>query len=390
MTLALRLGNEEFTDWTRFEASRSIRDATAQFTLEVTESASVPPAFSERRLRSGADATLVLDGIAAITGKIDEVTRSFDKEDHRVTARGRGLMRDAIDASAVLPNGGQLRNRTLDQVLAVLLEPFGLALDFVGDPGPAFRSVVPQLGETAWEMAERLSRMRGYWLHEAADGSVRADRGVRPGVVGALIEGENILVGSSVDRSHARHSEIIVKAQRPGSDRISGTETSEIEARVPDANVGAYRPLVIVAEEPLDRAGARLRADWEATVRAAESLEAEIVVVGWTRPDGGLWDAGDLVDVVSPTLALDRDMAVRDVRWSLDDDGGHLTSLSLVPPEALDATKPAPKPKPATADPSSPAAKAPARRGRALPGLAPEGFEPDRIWTETKPTELAQ
>ena len=386
MTLVLRLGNQEFSDWKRFEASRSVSDATAQFSLEVTESASVPPAFVARKLRSGAEIEMVLDGIVAITGKVDDVSRSFDKEDHRVSLRGRGAMRDAIDASVILPDGGQLRNRTLDQVLAAVLDPFGLALEFVGDPGPPFPSVVPQLGETAWEMIERLSRMRGFWVHETATGVVRADRGVRPGIAGALIEGENILIGSSTDRSQARHSEIVVKAQRPGGDRVAGIETSEIEARVPDVNVGAYRPLVIVAEEPLDRAGARFRADWEATVRAAESLEAEIVVVGWTRPDGALWDAGDLLDVVSPTLALDRDMAVRDVRWSLDDNGGHLTTLSLVPPEALDATKPAPAPQPAAAAEE----KTTHRRGRAVPGVASEGFDVDPIWTETKPTELAK
>lgn len=82
MTLVLRLGNQEFSDWRRFEASRSITEATAKFTLEVTESASVPPAYAERKLRSGADIELVLDGNVAITGKLDEVFRSFEKQDH--------------------------------------------------------------------------------------------------------------------------------------------------------------------------------------------------------------------------------------------------------------------------------------------------------------------
>lgn len=63
--------------------------------------------------------------------------------------RGRGLMCDAINASVILPDGGELRNRTLDQVLVSILASFGIALDFGGDPGPPFSSIVPQLDETA-------------------------------------------------------------------------------------------------------------------------------------------------------------------------------------------------------------------------------------------------
>lgn len=389
MTLIIRIDGFEFGDWIRFEASRSVRDATAQFTLEVTEAASVPAAFSNRALRSGVNAELVLSDLVAITGKIDEVARSFDAETHQVTARGRGSMAGAIDSSVILPDGGQLRGRTLDQVISTILSPFGLALDFVGDPGPAFPSVVALPGESAWELVERLSRQRGRWVHEAADGRVVCDRGISDRPKARIVEGLHIKAGSSIDRSQARHSEIVVKAQRPGRDGVSGTETSEIEARVPDVNVGAYRPLVIVAEEPLDRAGARLRADWEATVRAAESVEMDVTLQGWLRDDGLLWDAGDRVDATSPTLAIDREMVVRDVRWSLDDQNGELVALSLVPPEALDATRPA-----AAASDSggttTGASGTAAKRGRAVPGIAPDGFEPDRIWTESKPQELAK
>lgn len=385
MSVVVEIDGREFRDWKTFEASRSLDEASPSFTLTVSEASAVPPEWNAPELKAGKTCRLLLAGKLAITGRLDQIDRRFDAESHEVQIAGRGKTADLVDSSVILEGGGQLKNQTLDQIAQKVAAPFGIEIVLQGDPGEPFANAQVQTGETAFEFLERLARQRGFLLHDDKQGRLRFDRGPREGGKAALEEGRNLLAGESSEKADERHSEYIVKGQRKGDDHVFGEDAAHIEARVRDDAVEGHRPLIVLAEGWTDQAAARRRADWEATKRAADAVSAHATVHGWLRDDGEIWDAGDKVDVASPTLALDREMVVSQITWLLDSEGGEVAELTLVVPESLDPEKTAP----AQSSGSAAASPAKARRENATEA-APSGFTASDVWSSAKPAERAK
>lgn len=367
-----------YGDWKEVAVSRSLGEAAASFSLSVTE-ADYGVTLSQARIRPGDSCEVLLDGIKVITGHIDVVQRSYDDQSHGVEVSGRSKTADLVD-SAPEVKGGQMRGYHMPAIAEAIADGFDVEIDARHDGDDPFEDVQVWPGDTAWNGIERLARQRGLLAHDDEEGRLVIERlDPEAGAVAALIEGVNIHAASSTIRADQRHSEYVVKGQRPGTDEAFGEEAAHLEARARDVFVRRHRPLVIVAEEPGDRAAMRKRADWEASVRAGESIEASVTVVGWQRAPGALWKAGETYRVTSPMLAIDLDLVCKSVRYLQDDSQGTKTEMTLVPPEALTPEPAAPKPASASQG-STPATED-------QPGG--QSFTVEDVWSNTKPGEPA-
>ena len=124
-----------------------------------------------------------------------------------------------------------------------------------------------------------------------------------------------------------------------GSDNAFGRAVSQISATAINPNVdpARNRAKLIFMEEPGLIADAQSRAETEATVREGESLQVEVVLQGWLRPDGQLWEAGKIVALKAPSvLPFDGAirMAIQSLAFTQSSDGTR-TTLHLVKPSAL-------------------------------------------------------
>jgi prophage tail gpP-like protein len=301
----------------------------------------------------------LLDGDLVLTGYVDSYAPRFDADTHVVEIRGRSRTADFVDSSAVVP-GGQMKGLSLLDVALRLAAPFGLAVEVLSALGPVLPDVQIQQGETCYAVVERLCRMQGLLVCDGPGGALALARAGTRRAQGALIQGVNLLSASAELDQSRRHSEYIVKGQRPNTDDRgdgpapaagrglleqltgdgggAGATVRACLGRALDVAVGRYRPLILIAETQTDDASAFRRALWEARRRLALGVKASVLVQGWRQQPGAagspLWDVNLLVPVVSDWLGIDREMLISAVEFRKDD-GGTTTALELTLPDAF-------------------------------------------------------
>jgi len=362
-----------YEGWLAAEVSRSVREMAGQFSFEVSERWSGgrdgPAALLGWRIREGDPCVVRYSGVPVLTGYVDTYCPRYDADSHTVRIQGRSKTADMVDSAADpdVPTG-EMRKVTLDQVANKLALPHGVKVKVQADIKDAFDVIRTLPGETKHEMLERYARHRAAALTDDTDGSLRILQVQDGAPVATLTEGVNILEASATLRADNRYSDYEVKGQDHGDDERWGREISEISAKVKDGAIKRYRPHVVVDDVKTAKIGARKRCEWECASRSGESTKVQIKVVDWFRAPGALWMPGDLVQVTSPMLAINRVLAVENVAHQQSDRGGTTTDLSLVPPEALN-------PKAASA--------------QGGPGSGDSaGSVNDQRWSSTKPSSM--
>lgn len=341
--LTLKTGGAVYSGWTEIRVTRSIKRGASDFDIALTDR--WPGRTAPWPIRPGADCIVALDGETVLTGYTDSRSPSFEATAHAVRAAGRSKTMDLVDCSAIV-KGGQFRNYTLPAIARALAKPFGIGVTVLGDAGAAFSEVQIEPGETCFDVIERLCRLRGLLVCDAAGGNIVI---ARPGSFGArnapLVEsrqgangspiGGNLKSGRSVESFSGRYSDYIVRGQQAGTDYLSGSQASQPQGVARDDAVSRYRPRLIVAEAPGGGGDFQTRADWDAQHAAGLSLSASLTVAGWSDSAGALWTPGAVVHVDSPTLGIDRELVIVTASYKRSAKDGTETELEVQPENAL-------------------------------------------------------
>lgn len=329
---ALKIDGIRYEGWTALEITRSIETLCGAFTFEITvrEYTDAP----RWPLRSGAPCEVEIDGETVITGYIDDTNPTIDDRGYSITIVGRDRSADLVDCSAIA-KPGSWTGKSIEAIAAELAKPFGLDVVAKVDTGEKVKKFALQQGETVYSAIERLARFRGLLAVSNAKSQIEL---IRPGtgaIVAELVEGENILPGSSANHDvRDRFSEYLVKGQSSGDDQVNGKAAAAVKGDARDPGVGRYRPMLIVAEDQATTASLRKRAAFEASTRAAKGQRATIPVAGWRAPNGELWRPDQRVSVKSPFLLIDGIMLITEVSL-VKDERGSVTQLTVTPPEAM-------------------------------------------------------
>lgn len=337
-SVSITVGGSVFSGWKEVSIRRAFNEAAATFDLSVIDGLEVSILGRLMEIREGSPCTVAIDGQTALTGYVEVRAPTYNATSHGIRLQGRSKTCDLVDCSAVVPKGA-FNGYKLDAIAKRLCKDFGIGVKVNADVGKPFPKVQINQGETCWQLIERLARQRGLVCHDDEDGDLVIDQGTPGGLIGALTEGGNIKEGSATLRMDNRYSDYILKGQRPGTDKAFGKKAAQVRADATDPAVPRYRPLIIISEDPADGPNMATRADAEAARRAAESVEVQITTYGWTvaGEGGSLWEAGRLVNVTSPLLSLSGHLlAIKSAEFRQSDtDPGTVTSMTLVPPEAL-------------------------------------------------------
>ena len=328
-----------YEGWESVQVTRSVKQMAGQFSLKVSErwigGTDGPASLLSWRIRPGDACVVAYDGLPVITGYVDAYNPKYAAASHEVMIQGRSKTGDLCDCSAEadMPTGEQ-RDVTLDQAARKLASKYGIGVKVRADTREKFDVMRAHPGETVHELLERYARPASVALTDDEQGNLVLLQ-VQDGAGGArLIEGVNILEASAILRADNRYSDYEVKGQDHGTDQEYGKPVAQRSAKAEDGAVKRHRPFRLLNETKTGSGHSKSRAAWEAAARAGESVRVEVKVVGWTQAPGKLWTPGEIATVVSPMLALERSLAIETVRFA-QDQGGTITTLSLVPPEAL-------------------------------------------------------
>lgn len=329
--VTLHLDGREYSGWTEVSVLRGIDSIVGNFQLSLTERART--GAEKWPLRAGADCTVAIDGDQLIAGRIDRLSGSIEGSQHVIRVTGRDKAADLVDASAI-HKPGSWSNVAMDRIVDELVAPFGIAVDFVGDPGKPIRRFAIQPGETVWSAIERLARFRALLAFSRADGSVYIGPPSNDPPLGTIEEGVNLLVGDGEHDVSDRFSEYVVRGQAHGDDENNGRVVSAVSAKATDPAIARHRPLLIVAEEQGGKAELQKRADWEANVRAARGQTFTATMQGWTMDGVQLWRPNRKVTFRAPSLWVDAEMLIVSTEFVRSSDQGTTTRLRLQPRQA--------------------------------------------------------
>lgn len=323
-----------YRGWSAVRVTRGIESLAGSFAVNVAER--WPGRADAWPIREEDACAVRLGDETLITGYVDQVELALSGTDRGVTVGGKDAAAALVECSASLGTW-QLTGQTLLQVAERLASPYGVGVSV--QPGLVLgRISVVALdpGDSAWEALEKVCRLAGCLAVSDGRGGILLTRSGSAAAGTALVEGENILAASSRFSAADRFRTYSVTGQTAGSDDAFGLESCAVLGSAEDGTVRRTERLLMVrADSALTRAGARTRAQWEATVRAARAVTAEVTVSGWTQEDGALWPINALVDIRSPRLRLDGRMLISAATYALDSSSGTTTTLTLTRPDAF-------------------------------------------------------
>ncbi|OGQ23523.1 MAG: hypothetical protein A3C46_02195 [Deltaproteobacteria bacterium RIFCSPHIGHO2_02_FULL_44_16] len=331
--VALFVNGQKYEGWTEASIKRSVKAISGEFTLSITDNWN--GSGSVFFIRIGDEAQVKIGDEVLVTGFVEEIQNSIDAKSHTITVSGRDKTGDLVDCSAIYKSG-EIKNADLVKIAQLLIEPFGLAVHAETDVGAAFSSFVVKTGETVFESLERAARLRGVILSSDGFGNLLMTKIGKNRAQTSLIEGQNIKQASITLDTKERYSKYVIKSQMKGTDTVHGKHVSQVKANGDDPVIKRYRPLIVIAEQQANTAETRIRAQWEAAVRAANSSKISVTVQGFEQREGAaLWHVNDLVYFESQTLGLSQEFLIADIEMKISASAGRETTMTLQKPDAF-------------------------------------------------------
>lgn len=339
----LRCNGQKYTGWTSLTVKRQYGDnAVTAFQFAATESVPAQGSGSATGIRCqpGDAVKVYLAGIKVVDGYVTDRQTAYDANSHDVVIAGMSKTVDLAAGSMPLKRGS-LHGYTFQQATNLALSGTGVSL-VVKNTGPTFGKPFNSLnidpGETRFQFIDKLARMRGLFLTDDADGNLVCNAGNPTGQAGAdLAEGVNILRARATLSDQSAWSTLSMYGQN--TDPNADGPPRAVSATATGGPSRADRQRVCTAEHPCDSEDAKVRLGLEVARSLWPQVECTIVVVGWKRPDGSLWDVLGTVNVKSrklfPNASGSLTLGVQSVTFSKNNEEGTLTELVLVRPEAL-------------------------------------------------------
>ncbi|WP_321968835.1 phage baseplate assembly protein [Paraburkholderia tropica] len=336
--LYLSVGDQTITGWTDIRVTRGIERCVSDFDIGLTEEQVEQDEVTEVVVQPGDECLIDLGADLVLTGYVDTYVPGFSPSAHSVRVSGRSKCEDLVDCSAVWPNG-QISGTSALDVATKLAAHYGISVSCDVSDLVAIPQFNVFIGETPFEIIERVSRYSQLLVYDQPDGSLRlaraqsGDTGAR--ATGGIVQGANVQAASVLYAAAERFSKYTCFAQSVLSFTDAGIGPNMI-ATVSDPNVKRVRERYIVAEAVqgfLDLA--KRRAIWEMNRRAGRAAVVSVTVDSWRDSGGVLWTPNTLVFVDIPKLKISKKTwLIGEVTYKRSAEEGTTAELMIMDPTA--------------------------------------------------------
>lgn len=282
----------------------------------------------------GDSCVVMLDKEPVITGYVDAWMPTLRKDAHSIRVRGRSKSADLVDCSAEWQSG-QISGTSALDVAQKLAKPYGITVSSDVSPGPTIPQFNMIIGDSGFDIVERVCRYSGLIFYDKADGSIVLSQAGKTKAASGFTQGANIELATYALDSSQEFSEYDVFGLSMAILSDAGVQFNLV-ATSKDPNVKRHRLKYSVCES--GGAGldiAQKRADWEAARRLGRSRKLTVTTDGWRDQAGTLWTPNTIVTVDIPTFKLSKvSLCVSEVSFRRDGTGTH-ADLVLMPPSAF-------------------------------------------------------
>lgn len=330
--VTLVINGRRWGGWMDVRITRGIERLPSDFEVRLTE---LFPGQAEALVINAGDPFQLLIGAdLVITGYIDRVMLAIDARQHTVAISGRSKCQDLVDCAAEWASG-QITGSSVLEIAQKLAKPYGITVDCVGDPGKPIPQFNLMLGETPFEIIERLCRFRQLLAYDMPDGSLRLSGTGTDRSSSGFREGVNVVRAAamrSVDQQFSEYraylqSVAVLDDLGPGGDLL---------ASFPNKGIKRHRLRIIVAEtSAIGQEVAKDRAAWEAVRRWARSAEVRITTDSWRDSKGKLYSPNTLALIELPSLKIASKLwTISEVTYRMGE-AGTACDLVLMTPDAF-------------------------------------------------------
>ncbi len=320
--------------------------------------------FTERKIRLGADARVVVNGKTIVNGYIDETPISYDSNTFNVSYNGRDATGDFVDCSANIDEAeNELDNPSPHTILKKLLEQFETTPNFPSllasniNLRTSLSYVTPSIektfklekygkfaitpASTVLENIQKICEKYAVLAYTDGAGLVIGGASTKPiGRLDVLESGKNILAVKSIQSNRKRYSHYYVKGRAKDgvgqeSSKIIGESKEKASGSSSDLDTVRFRPLVISAPNLDTAAKCKKRADWVKDNMIAQSRIFEVTVQGWTKPNGDPWMLNEYVKFKDTHIGVEGDLLITSIVNRLTETDGSISILSLSTPKFL-------------------------------------------------------
>lgn len=327
------VGGQSFDGWEDVSITKNLESIANSFSLTLFDK------FEGLRenwpMRPGVEIQININKERVITGRIEKANPAFTKDSRSFTISGRSFPGDLVDCMHTGP--AEYLNITLKKLAEELVKPFGLRV-FESIIADTISKFVVKPGETVFEALDRAARAQGLFFISTRNGNIRLTRAgateQRFRAFSSIEQNVNLLSASADYDESKRHNDYIVKGQGAGLPTFNGLKASQPEGTAKDLGIKRHRPLILIAESNTDSAKAKTRAEWEASVRLAQSVRVSATVQGWTQGNRTLWGINQIVKFRSRILGLNRDLLIVSVEHTDGATEGKETKMTLTDAKA--------------------------------------------------------
>ena len=355
MTMELEVNGVQYNNFKAASCEIRLDALSNAFSFEAIVAEGDPLPF-----KGGESCRVIINNKPVLTGSIEIVDVSYDAGDHTITVQGRDKTGDLLDSNiSTIPD---LRAPiTLKQIIEKVIANIGVDIKVIEEvetePFEEAQDVAaPEPGDNAFNFIEKYSRKRQVLLTSDGDGNIVITSGSSEQVAGSIqhiigAADNNVIASSfSFDTTGRFNIYKFVSQQNPftlnsaGETGLASVVNQSGGVSDPDVRIG--RQLVLVSETPYSNSQSEARAKWEANIRKARGLVYSVTVPGYTidssDKDTPLWQINRLYQIVDDYLGKSEPMLANSVTFTLDTDGGELTSMSFVDEKAysVDLSKP--------------------------------------------------
>lgn len=376
--LTLIVGGVRLGGWQRISITRSMDQVPANFNITVTEKY---PNTTEVSVKPGQVCAVQIGADLALTGYVDRYGASIGPGDHTITIEGRSKSEDLVDCAAfvgdVMAPGMQIMAGSALSIAQKLAAPYGVTITSLAGEGAQIPQFNVNLGETAWEIIDRVTRFSKLICYDMPDGSMVMAQAGSEQMSSGFALGTNIEQASvtySMDGRYSVYEGHFLSTMVFGSD--AGVNSPGVGTPIYDTGVPRFRKRYVISEQTqLGQSLANDRALWERNRRYGRSLQFNVTCDAWRDASGNLWAPNHVCPIRADVLKIGNQRDVEQVHQAtwliasvtyIRDENGQHGQLIMMPIEAF-------SPEPVVLQPIPPLvgdveANNPTRPGPSTPG----------------------
>ena len=339
--ITVTVNGAPFTQWDEISVHGGVKHAARTMEMKFSDKPGAPiwpKLFSGQPIVTvttspGADLKGGGGGDLIFTGHVEGRHPSLTKDrlEVHITARAKGA--DAIDSSVDHTKPDYVKS----DVLKVAKDQDAFGIKFAADFKPdGFDRWRPNPGHTLFAALAPLCEDENATMSGQADGSVKITRaGATAKAQGApLVEGADIHISISGEFNDSnQHSKVKAHGQNY---KGNGASAIAIVGEAANDTMTRHRPLHEHHDRQTDKGRLTKRATRRRDKEQGEGTRATVQVKGFRDASGKLWEPGNKVFVISPSMALSQYLLIESVVYAQTGkvSNGTRATLSLVDPRA--------------------------------------------------------